>query len=112
LIELARKRNYLAAARTDKRTVADCPEWLYNLVWYDGRCGELRDVILAAEIEWATWAHTDEDGLNKILYDFEKLLVARTEYRIIIFQGKNDFIDRTFERLEKSVRNDNCLELS
>jgi hypothetical protein len=106
LIALAREKNFLAAARKDKCTKADCSEWLYDLVWYDGPCGELRDVILAAEIEWATWKHTDKDRLNEILFDFEKLLIVRTEYRIIIFQGEtNNFIDSTFERFEKSIRN-------
>ena len=102
LVDLAHQENYQAAA--SKCRAADCGEWLYDLVWYRGSTGSLKEVVLAAESEWAAWTCSDEARLKEILYDFEKLMVARTEYRLIIFEGSSEFISKTFATLESSVR--------
>lgn len=53
------------------------PEWLYDLCWRDvGSEGELLDMRLVLESEW------DRYGL---IYDFEKLLVARAGNRVMIW---------------------------
>ncbi|MGD9851152.1 MAG: hypothetical protein AB7T38_07785 [Nitrospirales bacterium] len=58
-------------------------EWLYDVVWYKSdREGHIIDVPLVAECEW---------GCEKaIKEDFEKLLVSRSTYRVMVFQGNSE----------------------
>jgi hypothetical protein len=61
------------------------PEWLYDLTWQDiGNDDQLVDLPLILESEW------DRSGL---LYDFNKLLVARSDHRIMVWSegSKRDF---------------------
>ncbi|MGA2228020.1 MAG: hypothetical protein ABSH41_26600 [Syntrophobacteraceae bacterium] len=68
-------------------------------MWLDTETDEdtnndlVTDSVLAMEIEWGGW----ED----ILYDFEKLLVANTKYKVMIFQGYD--VEKTAERLIQRV---------
>jgi len=57
----------------------DGGEWLYDVTWlrYDGEL--LKSSILAAECEWGT--------LGAVKDDFEKLLLARTTVRVMVFEG-------------------------
>jgi len=58
-------------------------EWLYDVVWYQSdRAGHMTDVPLVAESEWG--------GENAIKADFEKLLVARSKYRVMVFQADSE----------------------
>ena len=58
-------------------------EWLYDIVWYQSdRAGHMTDVPLVAESEWG--------GETAIKEDFEKLLVSRSKYRVMIFQGDSE----------------------
>lgn len=58
-------------------------EWLYDVVWYQSdKSGHVTDVPLVAESEWGSE--------NAIKEDFEKLLVARSRYRIMVFQAETD----------------------
>lgn len=76
---------YLAASNVtrmkDGGEPADGGEWLFDVscLQYDNE-GYLKRVVLAAECEWSL----DEDELWG---DFEKLLVARAEVRVMIFDG-------------------------
>ena len=66
-------------------------EWLYDVVWYklDDE-GDLSDVLLVAESEWG--------NADAIKADFEKLLVARSKYRVMVFQaGSSDSIHKLIE---------------
>ena len=75
--------------RNGSRTAAsgcssdDGAEWLYDVVWYQvDEQGSMKDVPLVAECEWG--------GPRAIKGDFEKLLVARARYRVMIFQTSTD----------------------
>jgi len=59
-------------------------EWLYDIVWYR-RDSEnyLENVAMVAESEWNM-------DFESISYDFEKLLVARSGIKLMIFQVKED----------------------
>lgn len=59
-------------------------EWLYDMVWYqlDGS-GHMTDILLVAECEW----NIKE---AEIKYDFDKLLLARSTYRLMIFQSGSE----------------------
>ena len=58
---------------------ADGGEWLYDVTWleYDGDF--LTAAALVAECEWS--------GLSHINEDFQKLLLARSRVRLMIFDG-------------------------
>ena len=58
----------------------DRPGWLYDITWLEyERDGLLVDTPLVAECEWKSF--------GEIVYDFEKLLLARAGVRLMIFGG-------------------------
>jgi hypothetical protein len=74
-------------------------EWLYDLCWYEmsrGEAGYLLRVPLAMECEWTP--DTEMDG------DFQKLVQARAEHRLWIFQAAsaND-VDQYFDRCREQI---------
>ncbi len=65
----------------------------------DGLDWNLFDVALAVESEWKM----DFDA--EILWDFQKLMVSRAKFRVMIFQARNfESIHLDFERLVQAVR--------
>src|SRR2546430_11816980 len=63
-----------------------------------GSGGSLIGLPLVLESEWGT----HDEAID---YDFQKLLVARAEHRVMICQGQGSDPDRHFKRLDrKSTR--------
>lgn len=55
-------------------------EWLFDIVWYKNNNLGLIETPLIMECEWhSSW--------EQIKYDFEKLLVARADIRVMMFEG-------------------------
>lgn len=78
LVTLGKKYNfYTYASSTDG---VNGGEWLFDLTWLIYNDKFLRSVKLALESEWKI------DGVDD---DFQKLLLARAEIRVLIFQSKN-----------------------
>ena len=99
LTELGRKHGYGVSASGCKEP-ADTGEWLFDLVWCDGKDNpwEFWEMPLAMECEWST-------NKGDIEYDFEKLLVTRTKYRLFAFQGASrKEVDDMVSQLEHKVR--------
>lgn len=74
-------------------------EWLYDLVWYryHSRTKYVQEIKLIAESEWS-WKFSD------IKDDFEKLMVGRSAYRLMIFQASNrKSLDDYADRLIRSI---------
>ncbi len=75
-------------------------EWLYDLVWR--RLDANRNLIcmpLAVEIEMS------DSSLGGIRYDFNKLLQAQANHKLMVFQVKTKGeVESTFERLEESIQ--------
>ena len=66
-------------------------EWLYDVVWLDtDGIGLIRAVPLVAEVEWGN----EEDVWD----DFQKLLAARAEERVMIFDEKGPELRSWLER--------------
>ena len=81
LVDIGRLNGFKTAASGCSSD--DGAEWLYDVVWYEvDEHGNMRDVPLVAECEWG--------GPRAIKVDFEKLLVARARYRVMIFQTSTD----------------------
>lgn len=75
-------------------------EWLYDLVWR--RLDANRNLIgmpLAVEIE------VSDNRLWGIRYDFNKLLQAQADHKLMVFQVQTqDEVEAVFERLEESIK--------
>jgi len=83
LCRLGHEKGYSVSATGVEE--AETGEWLYDLIWAYGE-GEpwiFMEMPLALECEWSRY---DED----ILWDFDKLLIARSKYKIFIFTKKTD----------------------
>jgi hypothetical protein len=64
--------------KTDERK-----EWLYDIAWFQlDYVKNITDVPLVVEVEWGTRKY--------IKYDFEKLLVSRSKYRVMVFKAASD----------------------
>jgi hypothetical protein len=72
--------------------------WLYDLCWYsEAPDGKLLDVPLVLEVEWLT-------KYDKIKYDFEKLLIAKSKFKIMVFQASGQTAVDYYEKLEQAIR--------
>ena len=61
---------------------APCPRcsehgWLYDLIWWEGENGGMKDLILALESEWSP-------SIQSVRYDFQKLVQARARIKVLI----------------------------
>jgi hypothetical protein len=97
LITLGRARGYsiCAAGFPD-----ECEkEWLFDLVWYRNEPQEhLREIGLVLESELSK-------APFEIKYDFEKLLVAKSPIKVMVFQDNNDNLPKLWSLLETGIRN-------
>jgi hypothetical protein len=72
--------------------------WLYDLIWYENDAhGQLKDVSLILESEW----HLRYD---RIKYDFEKLLVGRAKFKVMIFQASEEKMVEYFGMMKKGIK--------
>jgi hypothetical protein len=74
-------------------------QWLYDLVWYkNDEKKMLESVQLVLESEWNT-------SLEAIKYDFEKLLIANAEMKVMICEAKSsDMLNKLFEYFENAIK--------
>jgi len=71
--------------------------WLYDLIWYENdEKGQLKSLPLILESEW-------NRNYAGIKYDFEKLLIARAKYKIMIFQAKGKKLPLFFEQMQSAI---------
>ena len=120
LSELKKDNNKIACSKLDEK-LKDCGEWLFDYVEYSENqiihdkteISVLSDIHLIAEIEWSFY--TQKNYFIDIKYDFEKLLVGKSNYRLFIFEHKdltfitesiNSFktIAKNFEKFETDER--------
>ena len=84
-------------------------EWLYDVTWLKYECERdglkwpataLIKVPLVAECEWGV-----DENLEYIIEDFEKLLLARADVRLMIFDGNQEPGSKeTADRLARKIR--------
>ena len=84
LCKAGRSLGFRTAAQDVDKTVKDEGEWLFDVVWmslaWEPR-RQLKRIHLVVESEWG--------NQGDIRDDFEKLLVARSDVRLMIFQASN-----------------------
>lgn len=103
---LKRKGYKVYASNCDEK---DGTEWLYDLTGIEEKDNYLKSIPLVLESEWKSrgkWRDTEENYESNILYDFRKLLVARTEHRVMVFEAKSKEKEKeVIEQLLKHVQN-------
>ena len=99
LCEIGRDEfRYKVGASNVPRANCDYGEWLYDVTWLEyENGGPLFDAHLVAECEWGNFGHIGED--------FDKLLLARTGVRLMIFGGVDEPGSKEIaEQLAKRIR--------
>lgn len=97
LCEIGRGFGFQVGAKVDESN-RDWAEWLYDVTWlqYDDH-NLLVDAPLVAECEWGQFGDIKDD--------FEKLLLARSGVRLMIYDGNHKSGSRGIaEELAKSIR--------
>jgi len=97
IVEVGKKNEWYTAANQCETDAG--MEWLYDVVWwkYDDK-SYMTDVPLVAECEWG--------NENQIKWDFEKLLVSRSRYRLMVFQGgSEELVRRLFDKMRQWIEN-------
>lgn len=80
LIDVAEKHELRVCSRLpDDYKNNEIPEWMYDLIIYTKPDDIFNEVFLVCESEWNL-------SIEEIIYDFEKLLFARSKVRLIVFQ--------------------------
>ena len=83
LVRLGKRAGYQTCTNGTVRGARWDKEWLYDLVWVHASDDfVVQDVFLVAEIEWR--------GTRAIQQDFQKLLLARADCRVMIFDGDKE----------------------
>jgi hypothetical protein len=90
-------------------------EWLYDLHWYTEKPGyQPTSLPLVVECEWSLKRKGDKnnDPCGAIKYDFQKLLAANADLRLMIFKitrgkkhKKNANLDSYFDKTIENYRN-------
>jgi hypothetical protein len=80
-------------------------EWLFDLCWYEGPYHSFTSLPLVVESEWKNRRDDDpERYYGHILYDFQKLMVARADHRVMVFEQPDQAaFDRVVERLTNCI---------
>ncbi|MDG6950119.1 MAG: hypothetical protein JRM77_09825 [Nitrososphaerota archaeon] len=88
LVDLGHEHQFRVYASSADKT--DGKEWLWDLTWLDEGGSvlgfdfrELRGAKLACEIEW-------NGDKGETLYDFQKLTVSTTDYRLIVLWQRSE----------------------
>ncbi|MBZ5529774.1 MAG: hypothetical protein LAN71_18005 [Acidobacteriia bacterium] len=98
LTQLGHKHGFLVFA--SRCEIADGKEWLYDHHWRSlNDKGNLVSIPLAMEIEWGFGA---KNMREKVVEDFTKLIQARAQLRVMVFQGNS--IESTLDELQNMVQ--------
>jgi hypothetical protein len=77
-------------------------EWLYDLLWYtENELGQLEQIPLILESEW-------NRSYFEIKKDFEKLLLGKARYKIMIFQAVGNKKEEYFSKLKSAIETYNA----
>jgi len=99
LVRVAKANGWQTAANQCEDADEKC-EWLYDVLCYRADEGKesMTEVPLVAESEWG------EEGA--IVEDFDKLLVARATYRVMVFRADSPkSVDDLVEKMRKRIEN-------
>jgi len=96
LCDLGKERGYTVYTN---RTREKSFEWLFDLTWTEEDSDQLWSIPLVVESEW----HRSDE---RVWDDFEKLLAARAEHRLmIVWRPRKAQAERLFENLIATIEN-------
>ncbi|MDA8377653.1 MAG: hypothetical protein M0Z50_11485 [Planctomycetia bacterium] len=96
LIPIGRKRGYNVCTSGFHEECDN--EWLFDMTWYrNDPPNHLRELGLVLESEW------NRDPAQ-IKYDFEKLLIAKSPIKVMVFQDYDDNLPFLWSLLETGIR--------
>lgn len=122
ILSECKNKNTKIACSSLQEENRDCGEWLFDYVEYtesleielsNGLYNILSEIILVVECEWEFYKN--QNYFMNLKYDFEKLLVAKSNYRLFIFEGNSiemiqktildlKYIAKNFSKLNKNER--------
>jgi len=105
LSKLNEQNSKIACSRLSEEE-KDCGEWLYDYVEYEENndSNSLKNIILVAESEWQHYRQ--ENYFSDLKFDFEKLLVAKSDYRLFVFENNTmDEVKENIEKLKEIIKN-------
>ncbi|PCJ27889.1 MAG: hypothetical protein COA97_02840 [Flavobacteriales bacterium] len=74
-------------------------EWLFDMTWWKYENNSLKEIPLVVESEW-------NRSIEEIQYDFEKIMVAKADHRLMIYQGgTKESVRETKEYLIQIIKN-------
>lgn len=72
-------------------------EWLYDILWWhENNQGYATDIPLVAESEWG-------GKFSDLQSDFPKLLLARSKYKFMIFEGRPNDISQQIDWCKRQI---------
>jgi hypothetical protein len=75
-------------------------EYLYDMIWMKtGPENNCQDIGVVLECEWGM----DRNGMYRVMYDFQKLLIARADTRVMIFQGNPECQTQTIAKMKRQI---------
>lgn len=105
LKEVARAIHADCLIACKQKDIRDCSEWLYDFVCYRENKIGLDNVLFVAESQWMNLWHKYRN-FKDIRFDFEKLMLARCQIRIMIFEANNEAeIQKYITQLNNIVAN-------
>ena len=85
--------------------LTESTEWLFDLIVTQEMKSEINglqdyliDTILVLESEIST-------GFNGVMYDFQKLLISNSKYKVIVFRCHSSDLKSFFEYMKKNIKN-------
>lgn len=93
---LGEDKGFKICASTDDKLYDS--EWLYDLVWYkENEEGFIIEVPLVVESEWK------KDLIKDIKFDFEKLLLAKSQLKLMICNCEEDDQESYISYFQKAI---------
>ena len=78
-------------------------EWLYDIIIYSQKNDVLDEVYLVGESEWNL-------DIKEIIYDFEKLLFARSKVRLMVYQVYSNNYEEYKNKLNNIIEKSSSCE--
>jgi len=78
-----------------------CTNFLYDVTWMTlNQSNRITDIGMVLECEWGM----DRKGMFRVMYDFDKLLFARADTRVMVFQAHSAVCAQTLTEMQSLIR--------
>lgn len=105
-VRIAKRENYAVYCKNEPK--ADWGEWLYDLTICsqdNSSIPNITECVLAMESEW-------DSSEEKIMEDFQKLLLCNSEFKVMVFYNKIDLFNSMREQIKNFIRSNGIFILA